>query len=189
MTIVIDHAEPVALRLTWQRQAGGGKRSEKRDAARHHIFPLTDLRADTQYRYRIQAEGFDSGEHTFRILPEAPESYRFLALGDVRSNPEDWRRVADRIQQNEPDALFIVGTGDYPADGRQYYQWITQFFEPARNTLARLPFWPAIGNHERTRQYVSQPRRTKSSLRRSRTTSISSTCRATNAGIAWTTST
>lgn len=108
-------------------------------------------------RYRITSDGFDSGEHTFRTLPEAPSSYRFLALGDVRSNPQDWRAVADRVQQHEQDALFIVGTGDYPADGRQYDQWIEQFFDPARDLLARLPFWPAIGNHERTRQYVSQP--------------------------------
>jgi hypothetical protein len=157
MTIVIDHAEPVAARLTWWRAEGGGKHTEKQDAARHHIFPLHDLRADTQYHYRVQAHGFDSGQHSFRTLPEAPEAYRFLALGDVRSRPEDWHRVAERVQQNEPDALFIVGTGDYPADGRQYDQWITQFFDPARAMLARLPFWPAIGNHERTRRYVSQP--------------------------------
>ncbi len=157
MTIVIDHAEPLAARLTWRRAAGGSKQTVQRQRARHHIFPLTELRPNTQYRYRVQADGFDSGEFTFRTLPERPVAYRFLALGDVRSHPEDWHRVAQRVEQNEPDALFIVGTGDYPADGRQYDQWIEQFFDPARDMLARLPFWPAIGNHERTRQYVSQP--------------------------------
>ena len=157
MTIVIDHAEPVSARLTWRRADGGGKHTDSRDAARHHIFTLSDLSPDTHYRYRIVADDLDSDERTFHTLPTAPQAYRFLVLGDVRTNPDIWHRVSQRIQENEPEALFIVGTGDYPADGRQYAQWMAQFFDPARDMLARLPFWPAIGNHERTRQYVSAP--------------------------------
>ncbi|HCL31778.1 MAG TPA: hypothetical protein DIC52_25530 [Candidatus Latescibacteria bacterium] len=157
MTVVIDHAEPVEARLTWQREDGGSKQNSRHETARHHIFALTDLRPDTHYRYRIEGDGFDSGERTFRTLPIAPRQYRFLAVGDVRSRPEDWRKVARRMNDNESEALFIVGTGDYPADGRQYEQWKGQFFDPARDLLARLPIWPAIGNHERTRQYVSAP--------------------------------
>ncbi len=157
MTIVIDHGSPVAVRLRWREEAGGGKHSERQVAARHHMFTLTDLRPDSDYRYRIDGDGFDSGERTFHTLPVAPREYRFLAVGDVRTHPDDWRRVAQRMHENEPEALFVVGTGDYPSDGRQYDQWITQFFDPGRDMLARLPIWPAIGNHERTRQYVSAP--------------------------------
>lgn len=156
MTIVIDHAEPLPVRLRWGHD-DGKRNTESRGAARHHIFTLSDLRPDTYYNYRIEADDFDSDERTFRTLPLAPREYRFLALGDVRSNPDIWHRVSQRIHENEPEALFIVGTGDYPSDGRKYDLWVTQFFDPARDMLARLPFWPAIGNHEKTRKYVSAP--------------------------------
>jgi hypothetical protein len=157
MTIVVDNAEEVPAALTWRAVEGKGKGTLKRAAARHHIFTLTDLRPDTHYRYWVEGGGRTSLEQEFRTLPVAPREYRFLALGDVRSQPQVWRAVAERVDRDETDALFIVGTGDYPADGRHFRQWIDQFFEPARGMLARLPFWPAIGNHERTRQYVSEP--------------------------------
>jgi hypothetical protein len=70
----------------------------------------------------------DSGEREFYTLPESPEAYGFLALGDVHSLPDVWHKVSQRIYENESDALFIVGSGDDPADGSQYDQWIDQFF-------------------------------------------------------------
>jgi predicted phosphodiesterase len=84
-------------------------------------------------------------------LPVAPEQYRLVALGDVRSLPHVWEKVSQRVFSEEKDALFIIGTGDYPADGSKYHEWIEQFFKPARSLLGHMPIWPAIGNHERTR--------------------------------------
>ena len=106
---------------------------------------------------RPEDVGMDSGEREFYTLPESPEAYGFLALGDVHSLPDVWHKVSQRIYENESDALFIVGSGDDPADGNQYDQWIDQFFSSARDLLGRVPFWPAIGNHERTRQFVTVP--------------------------------
>jgi hypothetical protein len=158
MTVVVDHAEPVQATLTWRRADGLGETlTASRAVDRHHIFALQKLSPNTRYRYRLQGDGLDSGEREFRTLPEAPSSFRFIALGDVRSLPDVWHKVSQRIHDDEHEALFIVGTGDYPADGSQYEQWIDQFFEPARDLLARVPFWPSIGNHERTRQYITAP--------------------------------
>ncbi|MBT3345567.1 MAG: hypothetical protein HOH74_12765 [Gemmatimonadetes bacterium] len=157
MTIVIDHAEPVEVTMTWRRADGGEKRTVARAADRHHIFTLDDLEPDTRYQYRLKGSGFDSDKREFRTLPEAPAAYRFITLGDVRSLPDVWHKVSQRIHENEPEALFIVGTGDYPADGSQYSQWKDQFFSPARDLLARVPMWPSIGNHERTRQFITIP--------------------------------
>lgn len=77
---------------------------------------------------RPEDVGMDSGEREFYTLPESPEAYGFLALGDVHSLPDVWHKVSQRIYENESDALFIVGSGDDPADGNQYDQWIDQFF-------------------------------------------------------------
>lgn len=158
MTIVVDHAQPVDARLTWHRADGRGKKGVINSAtSRHHIFTLDDLEPDTRYAYRLKGDGLDSGKREFRTLPEAPSSYRFITLGDVRSLPDVWHAVSERIYENEKEALFIVGTGDYPADGTQYSQWIDQFFSPARNLLASVPMWPSIGNHERTKQFAVPP--------------------------------
>ncbi|MEW6753062.1 MAG: metallophosphoesterase [Candidatus Latescibacterota bacterium] len=160
MTVVVDHPHPVAAALEYRRADGTGRPRAvvRREAARHHLFALEELEPDTWYEYRVASgRAHDSGPRTFRTPPEAPERFRLVVLGDTRSQPEEWRRVSQRVFAHEPEALFAVGTGDYPADGSQYEQWVAQFFAPGRDLLARLPIFPSIGNHERTRQYLSTP--------------------------------
>lgn len=153
MTVVIDHEKPVTASLTYSRADGKGKKLiEHEKPMRHHLFVLEGLEPDSEYRYEIKTgRKHASGRRAFRTLPERPDEYRLIALGDVRSQPHIWHRVSQRIFENEKKALFIIGSGDYPADGRQYKQWIGQFFAPGRDLLGSMPIWPSIGNHERTR--------------------------------------
>jgi hypothetical protein len=154
MTVVVDHVDSVKATLFYRLEDGKGKERKIQHAEplRHHIFSLEGLQPDTVYRYWVKSsKGLASGVHTFRTLPVAPDQYRLITLGDVRSLPQVWEKVSERIFNDEKDALFIIGTGDYPADGSKYHQWVEQFFKPARNLLGSLPIWPAIGNHERTR--------------------------------------
>ena len=152
MTLVVDHVRPVPATLEWGVLGGPLQRMEHADPERHHMFALTGLTSDAIYSYRITSgEDLDSGPRQFRTLPVAPESYRIITVGDVRSQPAEWARVSNRIVEHESEALFMIGTGDYPSDGRKYPQWVLQFFRPARDLLARMPLWPAIGNHEATR--------------------------------------
>jgi hypothetical protein len=161
MTVVIDHAMPLAAKLTYSRADNQGAAPvvvEHEAAARHHVFTLRGLEPDTVYRYRVESgEGQESGERTFRTLPTAPERYRIVAIGDARTQSAVWGRVSQRIHEQERDALFMIGTGDYPENGRQYQLWVEQFFAPGRDLLSRMPLWPAIGNHEGTRPYASGP--------------------------------
>jgi hypothetical protein len=153
MTVVIDHEDSVVATLTYRLDGGKEKKIRHAEAQRHHLFTLEDLEPDAEYHYQIKSGGdLASGKHHFRTLPQAPQQYRLIGLGDVRSRPDVWEQVAGRIFAEEKDALFIIGTGDYPADGSKYHQWVEQFFKPARDLLGRVPIWPAIGNHERTRQ-------------------------------------
>ena len=100
--------------------------------------------------------------------PDAPTpSVRFVALGDygvgIRSDAESSRRqrriaeVLDRLVE-EGDVRFVVSLGDniyQGEDGRvddesggEDDDWYSSFFEPYRYALARVPFFPAIGNHD-----------------------------------------
>ena len=153
MIVVIDHEHPVAATLTYGPEGGKEEEIQHREPQRHHVFTLEGLTPDTEYSYQIRSgKDWSSSRHSFRTLPQAPTQYRLIALGDVRSRPKIWQQVSERVFTQEKDALFIIGTGDYPADGSEYYQWIEHFFRPARLLLGRMPIWPAIGNHESTLQ-------------------------------------
>ena len=154
MMIVVDHEVPIPARLRyWTAAEDSEVVVQHEEAERHHVFSLEQLVPDTVYSYEITSGALNTGTHSFRTLPVRPESYRVLAVGDVRTNPADWAKVSGRMFEHEPDALFAIGTGDYPSDGRQYAQWVDQFFTPARRFLGHMPLWPAIGNHEATRRH------------------------------------
>lgn len=75
-----------------------------------------------------------------------PPSFTFAVLGDTRTQHEIHRRVVERIVVATPD--LVLHTGDLVADGNAPAQWDT-FFEIERDLLARVPFYPTLGNHER----------------------------------------
>lgn len=155
MTIVVDHSLPIAAELVYGIEGEDGvQRVVHATVQRHHVFKLSDLRPGTRYWYEVRTgTELASGKRNFRTLPAKPDSYEVVVLGDVRSLPQRWHAVSQRIFEHERDALFVIGTGDYPSDGSKYAQWRKQFFEPARNLLASKPMWPAIGNHENTRRH------------------------------------
>jgi hypothetical protein len=106
----------------------------------------------------------------FRTWPnldvETPAT-RFVALGDygvgIKSDSESSRRqrrvaeVLDRLVEDH-DVRFVVSLGDniYRGEEGQVDQegggeddeWYSSFFEPYRYAIARVPVFPAIGNHD-----------------------------------------
>jgi len=108
----------------------------------------------------------------FRTWP-APEAatppVRFAALGDygvgVRSDSESsrrQRRVAGVLQElvEHHDVRFVLSLGDNIYQGEQGLvddesggeddDWYSSFFAPYRYVIARVPVFPAIGNHDTT---------------------------------------
>jgi tartrate-resistant acid phosphatase type 5 len=100
--------------------------------------------------------------------PDAPTPpLQFVALGDygvgVRSDSESTRRqrriaeVLDRLV-TEGDVRFVISLGDNiyegevgePGDntGGEDDDWYSSYYGPYRHVLARIPFFPAIGNHD-----------------------------------------
>lgn len=153
LSVVVHHATPVAATLLYHPEGRDAERSLIRHAraSDHHLFNLSGLEPGTRYLYRITAGEVDSGTRAFRTLEADPRRYTLLAAGDLRTQPRQFRRVAEAMRRNEPHAAAWITTGDFPADGRNYCMWINEFFSPGRELLAGLPVWPCIGNHERTR--------------------------------------
>ena len=108
----------------------------------------------------------------FRTFPHPDDPtppLTFLALGDygvgIRSDSESsrrQRRVAEVLDQLVETAAvrFVVSLGDNiylgeqgavdDESGGEDDDWYSSFFQPYRYAVARVPFFPTIGNHDTT---------------------------------------
>ncbi|MGD2152798.1 MAG: metallophosphoesterase [Gemmatimonadales bacterium] len=89
------------------------------------------------------------GSYASRIIepPGAPQGgFRFVALGDSRTNIEDWRTVATAVAGLDPH--LVIHVGDIVTDGRRDWEWDAQFWDPGEVLLAATPAYLVIGNHE-----------------------------------------
>jgi len=117
-----------------------------------HVITLTNLAPYTVYHYRVESGGAPlSEELTFRTAagPDQTE-FTFVAFGDTRTQHQIHQEVVDSIVALEPD--LVLHTGDLVANGRIASLWET-FFEVERELMARVPLFPALGNHEANHQH------------------------------------
>ncbi|MCK4563571.1 MAG: metallophosphoesterase [Verrucomicrobia bacterium] len=117
-----------------------------------HTFKIEGLKPATAYSYSLQARLAPNGKfiastpgYSTRTLPRR-EPFVFAALGDSRTRPKEWAKVGDAVAKAKP--AFSVFVGDMVTAGRSDYQWDEQYFGPAKNYFATLPYYPIIGNHE-----------------------------------------
>jgi tartrate-resistant acid phosphatase type 5 len=95
--------------------------------------------------------------------PEVRASLDFAVLGDygvgIVVDSESARRqrrvatVLDRLV-DEPGVRLVLGTGDnvykgqLGGSGGADDDWFSSFYQPYRYALARVPFYPTVGNHD-----------------------------------------
>jgi hypothetical protein len=131
-------------------------------AHRVHEVELSPLAPGTRYHYRVHTGAAVSASFHFTTpaLAEAETSFRLVAVSDMQrdaANPEVWGRVVHegilaQLAEEAPlpdEALSLVLLpGDLVDDGRVHAQWVEEFFAPAADLMALVPFYPVIGNHE-----------------------------------------
>ncbi len=121
------------------------------------------------YDLAPSGRSYDLRFHTWPHPDAETPAVRFVALGDygvgIRSDSESSRRqrrvaeVLDRLVSHD-DVRFVISLGDNIYQGEQGQvddesggeddDWYSSFFQPYRYVLARVPFFPAIGNHDAT---------------------------------------
>lgn len=122
---------------------------------------IENLRPTTEYIYRIKRDGRYSEEYSFRTAPEPGTSdFRFYVMGDNRSCPDIWERVAEQIlldveSNPERNSTFIINLGDIVCYGNRPESYFTELFEPAGELFANVPLYIAFGNHEDMNTAVS----------------------------------
>ena len=117
-----------------------------------HSFKATDLIPNTQYRYSLKVRLaskddiiVSAGPYSVRTLPVGGR-FVFTVLGDSRTYPDDWAKVAAAVTTKKP--AFSVFVGDMVSNGRIDSQWDEEYFSPAKDFFATIPYYAVIGNHE-----------------------------------------
>ncbi len=117
-----------------------------------HRFHLQKLKGScNEYTYNLRLKCRDV-EITYRgqvVLPVSvhADRLRFVAMGDSRTYPKDWAKVAGAVLKAKPD--LVVFSGDMVNYGRNDWEWDEQYFAPAKEFFATIPYYAVIGNHER----------------------------------------
>jgi 3',5'-cyclic AMP phosphodiesterase CpdA len=117
-----------------------------------HRFHLQKLKGSCNtYTYNLRLKRRDV-EITYRgqvVLPVSVNDgqLRFVAMGDSRTFPKDWAKVAGAVLKAKPD--LVVFSGDMVSYGRNDWEWDEHFVSNAQKLLATIPFYAVIGNHEK----------------------------------------
>lgn len=145
--VVWETDRPAPGAVAWGETEAYGRLTEASQIAAHHAVTLTGLSPYTHYHYQVMAYGLPlSDDYAFRTAA-APDQTRFsfAVFGDTRTQDRFHQAVVERILALQPD--FVLHTGDLVAHGHSNHEWQT-FFDIERELLARVPFFPTLGNHE-----------------------------------------
>jgi predicted phosphodiesterase len=128
-----------------------GERQWTSEPGTVHLIKADGLKPATAYSYSLTAkatggEGRTIGPFQTKTLPAAAP-FTFAALGDSRSNPKVWSRVAQGVMKGQ--AAFVVHSGDLVTSGDKEHLWDTELFGAAPAFFAAVPSFCVLGNHER----------------------------------------
>lgn len=146
ITVMWETLEPVPTHLWYGPTNDCELVCEHGEAIRLHQASIDGLDADTTYHYAISSPA-GPVTHQFRTAPAKARPFRFVVYGDDQTNLSIHSLIAEGVKAFDPDLVLHVG--DMVDDGHKYLQWGLEFFGPAACYLPEVPFYPALGNHER----------------------------------------
>ena len=114
-----------------------------------HRFRIPRAAPDPNGLYLLVADnGRGAAAEVIRApaYPTPDEPLRFVAMGDSRTNLDDWAAVANAALNAK--LQLVVFSGDMVSRGRNDWEWDEQFFAPAKELFLTIPFYAVIGNHE-----------------------------------------
>lgn len=91
-----------------------------------------------------------------RALPGPGEPLRFAVFGDLGTASPAQKAVAALLDKADPQFVLLLGDIVYPGGDRADYE--TKYFPIYGRTLSRIPFFPAVGNHDYGNFKKSKPK-------------------------------
>ncbi|MBI4042413.1 MAG: metallophosphoesterase family protein [Deltaproteobacteria bacterium] len=123
-----------------------GQKAEFRELTAYPYYHLTGLKPGAKYYYAVRSGEAVSPTYSFKTV-DPSASFRMGVWADNQHG--FWifgGRTLPTLMQNEPDVVMAVG--DLVDNGSRYNDWLTQLYTPAKNVLARIPWFPVRGNHD-----------------------------------------
>ncbi len=143
--------------------AGDAHRGKARLAAQHREGK--ELAADDIYVVKSELTGLEAGQlYCYQVMngdialtepapvttaagPRSPNPLRFIAVGDVGTGGAAQLAIYKRMLAEPFDLVLLLG--DVAYDSGTAAQLESKFFAVYRDSMKYVPFYPAIGNHER----------------------------------------
>ena len=147
-TLVWYLSRPAACRLVVTAK-GAERVIESTSGAIRHAPRLDGLAPGNSYAYRIESGTRRlTSDLVFQTSKSPEDRYSFIVFGDSGKGSRAQYRLADAMLAAKPAPDFLLHTGDivYPDGAR--YRYGERFFAPYRKLLARVDFWPCLGNHD-----------------------------------------
>ena len=111
-----------------------------------YLVELTDLSPETEYEYRVVAEGAAGDWHPLQTAGAG--DFECLLFPDSQSSDySDWESLAQNAAKRNPQAAFFINMGDIVDNGEDHTQW-QAWFHGVNGMIDRIPFVPLMGNHE-----------------------------------------
>jgi len=107
-----------------------------------------EIMVEVKEKLNPYKERFNIEHHIEKLGSRAASddgSYRFVVIGDSRSNPDLWFNIVKHVDQLDPKPEFIISTGDIVSHG--YTEEYLEYLIPSL-IGTDLTYFVAIGNHD-----------------------------------------
>lgn len=108
-----------------------------------YLVRLADLAPDTTYGFEVTGAGL-SAKGSFATLLPPGKPFTFIAYADTQ-DPKIHTKLARQFPAFKPRLAVLAG--DTIDDSWLPFER-TDFFDPLDGLAARIPFFPAVGNHD-----------------------------------------
>jgi len=113
-------------------------------------YLVDNLAPGEKYSYSSTLENGQKFSGNFSTAPLPNTKFRMAVMGDNRSGPKYWDKIAAGMFAHKPQLSVLLGDLAYKPD---YEEWRKDFFLPnALELFANSPFVNTPGNHEKWKQ-------------------------------------
>ncbi len=112
-------------------------------ASEHSCLSREGLAPGSDFSYSVPGS---SRSWAARTLPPRGKPLRFAVFGDCGSGKPHQYETAALLERLGPDMALLPGDIVYPTGKSAHYD--AKYFKPYAASLSRIPFFPALGNHD-----------------------------------------
>jgi predicted phosphodiesterase len=138
--------EPSNSQVDFGESPSYGQTVIKEKLTDRHGVVLSHLQPNTRYYYQVRSNNTVLASAFFQTGKVGDMPFRFAVFGDSGSGKAQQYEVAREVERQNVD--FILHLGDVVYSHGEDKEYLPRMYLPYKNLLARVPFFPVIGNHD-----------------------------------------